>query len=331
MITITTVFALVITSVLAVLTWSTHSLTLAITLLAVTWFLVLLFETLAVTIMLHRFLTHGSIRFRNKTAIKFWLWFARSGGVTYYQWVIIHAWHHAYVDTTWDSYTPNYTNELTGQPPLKAPWPWNFWMNAQSYRKMWFWIDSHDYELQELANTTPAVRLALERLEMIAWAKKDYTRVWRGQVIAILIFVIAAVPLAIWTDSWLAIVMITLVPGVLFGLKVALYLYGGQIINYWGHRAAGEQHQSDIPWIYLIFTFGMMGEGWHELHHDEQRNARFHRVWDIGWWCIVVMYHLLLIDSITVAVPTQVPRQYLLRNYHPKPALIQLRFLLARM
>jgi hypothetical protein len=73
----------------------------------------------------------------------------------------------------------------------------------------------------------------------------------------------------------------------LYFLKVGFYLYGGQIINYWGHKKKGLPHQSNIPWAYMIFTFGMMGEGWHEFHHDAQGAARFHPIFDPGWWVIV--------------------------------------------
>ena len=33
----------------------------------------------------------------------------------------------------------------------------------------------------------------------------------------------------------------------MIGLKVYLYLLGGYIINYFGHQAEGETHQSNIP------------------------------------------------------------------------------------
>jgi fatty-acid desaturase len=197
----TTNKALSITAFFAVLVGATHSLVLAIALPIVTWLILLVWETLAVTVVLHRVLTHGSATIIDKRSWNFWLWFARSGGVVYYQWVIIHAWHHANVDTEWDSYTPVCRNTLTGVPPLKAPWPWNFWMNAHSYREMWKYINSHRQlstdgkpSLAQMAQDNLVVANALARLDSIKWAEEVYTKTGRAQAIDIALLIISTIP-----------------------------------------------------------------------------------------------------------------------------------------
>jgi fatty-acid desaturase len=312
---VTTGVVLLVTAVASTLTLLSHSLGRAIALVVVELVVWLRAETMAVTVCLHRFLTHGSVQFEKPQVIKFWLWWVRSGGVRYWEWVENHTWHHYYADTEWDSYTPNAVNTLTGQPPLKAPWPWNFWMNAVSYRKFAKWLEVHPEALQDLAEKDPSSAGAIARLNEIAWLRPVYGRVWRGQSLAILAFALSAIPLAVKAGPWWSIPTIIAVPGLMYGLKIALYLYGGQIINYWGHRAAGSAHQSDIPWLWMILTLWMMGEGFHEFHHDAPFSARFHRFLDPGWWTIAVMYRFGLVSNVVVAIPEPIPRRYRPRLY----------------
>jgi stearoyl-CoA desaturase (Delta-9 desaturase) len=273
----------------------------------------ILMETLATTVFLHRTLTHGALNIRSKSYERLWLWFVRSGMVNYWEWVENHAAHHALTDTPQDSYTPRVRMELIDTPPLPAPRPWRFWQNAQAYTRTSNLYRDEPLRLKRLAEAYKEVRAALERLEALKWAREVYGNVNRGLFINLALFAVAALPLAISLGGWLIIPTLVLVPAATALLKEYLYLLGGYIINYFGHQAEDEKHQSDIPWYLMVITLAMLGEGWHEFHHDAPYSARFHSTWDPGWWVICVSAKLKLVGTVVVAEEEEAHRRY-----HPR-------------
>jgi fatty-acid desaturase len=309
-----TVIVFIVLALLSLGAWHANSLLVAVGLIVLVWSIWILLETLAVTVLLHRYLTHGSWLPKRTDGlfVRFWLWWARSGGVRFWEWVIIHAWHHAFTDTDEDSYTPWATNKNTGQPPLKAPRPWNFWMNGQSYRKFWKWLEAHPERWEKLLATNPAAAKTQAQLDQLDWARPVYGRVARANVISWMAFVITLLPLAHQVGTWWTPLLVVVLASALLGVKFVAYLTGGQIINYFGHRQKGPKHQSNLPWQWLLPTLAMLGEGWHEFHHDAPGSARFNPYADPAWWVIVSAYYLGAVREVTVAEPTPKPRVYVL-------------------
>jgi fatty-acid desaturase len=278
----------------------------------------ILLETLATTVYVHRRLTHGTYRFRSQRVELFWLWWVRSGGVKYWEWVINHAWHHLFTDTPRDSYTPNAHNPVTDTPPLPPPRPWRFTDNAVSYNRNLRHLKENPEAIDELREDDTA-RRTLERLDELEWAKPVYGRTVRALLINWGIFTMAVLPLVMTFGLWWVRPFLLLaLPWAMIGLKVYLYLLGGYIINYYGHQAGSEPYQTNVPWWLMILTLFMMGEGWHELHHDMPGSAMLHPALDPGWWVIKFMYRRGWIDEVFVAKATGTPRQYELVRYDPK-------------
>lgn len=258
-------------------------------------------ETLAVTVCLHRHFTHRSFD-APRRAVLFWLWWARSGMVKYWEWVENHLWHHAHADTDADSYTPWLRNRLTGVKPLPPPRPWQFWANAVSYAKMSDYLRDHREELDRLAARDESVRRSLKYLYSFDDVRRRFGAIWRGLWINLVVFAVVAAAYAVPTFGWWALVVIPVMAWLAIGIKVVLYLLGGYIINYYGHQRQVEPHQSDIPWWLMIVTLWVMGEGWHKLHHDAPYSARLHPSFDPGWWVIRVMASLRLATNVVIAI-----------------------------
>jgi fatty-acid desaturase len=126
------------------------------------------------------------------------------------------------------------------------------------------------------------------------------------------IFAVAALPLPVSLVAWWIIPPHVLVPLAMTLLKEYFYLMGGYIINYYGHQAEGEEHQSNIPWWLMLITLFVLGEGWHELHHDAPYSARRHPVWDPAFWVICASARLGLVSDVAIAEKVG-DRQYVLR------------------
>lgn len=237
----------------------------------------ILMETLATTILNHRVLTHGSGTFVYERAVRFWLFWSRSGMVKYREWVQNHAWHHAKTDTDEDTHTPWARNRLTGQRPLPRLWPWNFWVNGQSYYRTSLYLAEHPEELQRLATTDKNIRGALERLDAIRHLETKYHNVGRAMKINLTVFALVAIPGAVSIASKFESVALqvfvfvaaeALLAWLAIGLKVVAYLAGGFIVNKYGHMEKKEPHQSNVAWYFMTISFFMLGEGWHRKHHD---------------------------------------------------------------
>lgn len=279
-----------------------------------------LFETLAVTVFLHRFMTHGAVGHMRPWYARFWLWWSRSGMVKFWEWVINHAAHHILADTPWDSYTPNADMEfLKGKKKYKRlgrvlPL---FWRNGVIYGLASDYYRENPRELQKLRDENVSVDRALTRNEEFEWANGAYGNINRGILINLGLFYTATLPLALRLSGVLSVLVFVLLPLLMWGIKAVMYLIGGHVINKEGHGAKEPTEdgtfQSNIPWYWMLFTFFMMGEGWHKFHHDAAYAARFHRFLDPGWWVIWLSAKLKLVGDITVAVKVA-PRLYYKRK-----------------
>ncbi len=271
----------------------------------VVWMVFLAFwitmETLAVTVGLHRLFTHRAFNVPRRAAL-FWLWWARSGMVRYWEWVNNHLWHHAHTDTDVDSYTPWKHNRLTGMPPLRRPLPWRFLDNARSYTKMADYLTSHPEKMVKLASSDPTVRRSVKYMAQFDDVRQRYGNVWFAFWLNLAVFTAAA---AVWAvpsfGVWWGLLLAHFMAWLATGIKVYIYLLGGYIINYWGHQKKSSPHQSNIPRRLMLVTFWTMGEGWHEFHHKHPSSARFHPHWDPGWWVICVMRSLRLAKNVRYA------------------------------
>ena len=267
-------------------------------------------ETSAVTVFLHRFITHGSWKPVNPTGpfIRFCLWWARSGGVEYWVWARNHRWHHEHTDTPMDCYTPQEDNPYTHQPKLKAPRPWNFPMNGLSYRNFSNWLKKNMKQWTDLVASNENAARTQANIDSLEWAKETYGALGRANLINLVVFAIIAVPQAMQIGGWKGLLFYVIAPEAILGNKFVLYLLGGYFINYYGHLAESLfGHQSNIPWYIMLITLFMFGEGWHEFHHDAQYSARFHPWLDPGWWeiCVCVACHLIERSSVVVAEPVK--------------------------
>ena len=295
---------------ISILVLMSGSLSWAIALVVGTTAFWVLMESLTVTLFLHRYMTHGAIGYMRPWLVRWYLWFSRSGMAKYWEWVQNHATHHELVDTARDSYTPQAYMIQTSTPALPPLRPWNFWLNARAYGRTSKFYREHPKRLEELACQYPSIRRALDRIAQIGWARQDYGNTGKATLINWGLFTITSLPLAVQLEWW-GLLVIAAAPWVMYGVKVVAYLTGGYIINYYGHQAHDEnRHQSDIPWWWQLPTLFVLGEGWHEQHHDAPFSARFHRWFDPGWWAIVVQAKLGLMADITVAQRTQVRRKY---------------------
>lgn len=258
--------------------------------LAVAWILATfafwaLGETLAVTVFLHRFLTHGAIGWMRAWLSRLFLWFSRSGMAKYHEWVENHAVHHEFADTELDSYTPQAYMRLTETAKLPRPHPFNFWYNGLiAYHRRSKYHDLNPEKLEAWAQQYPQIRAALDRLAQMEWARVPYSRTNRALLINVALFTVVVTSLAIRLGGVLGVLVFILLPTVLVLIKMVMYLLGGYFINYYGHQADSEPFQSNLPWWLMLLTFAMLGEGWHEPHHDAPYSARFHWLLDPGWW-----------------------------------------------
>lgn len=278
------------------------SIWLAVALVGVALAAWVLAETMTVTVFLHRYLTHGAIGWIRPWLVRLFLWLTRSGFAKYHEWVENHAAHHVLTDTEGDSYTPNAFMKRIGMKPLMAPRPWNFWYNGLGpYRATSKFYDEHPEELLELADQHPEVRAALDRLAGIEWGREQYSRVVRAMFLNVVLYSIVATPLVFAIGGIVAPVVLLGLPWVFTGIKASLYLYGGYVINYYGHQAKASPYQSNIPWWLMLLTFFELGEGWHRFHHDAPYAARFHRVFDPGYWFVWCCAKLRQMSNITVA------------------------------
>jgi len=309
-----TTVVLLIVALLSLAVTLTNNMTAAIILVVAVGGVWILLETFATTVFLHRNLTHGSWRPSkpNGRLIVFWLWWARSGGVKFWEWTRNHAWHHAFTDTDKDSYTPWVTNRYTGQPPLRPPRFWNFWMNGVSYTRFSKWLEANPEAWDELVASDRTVRRVQARLDGLAWAYDKYGRVDRALWICLTAFTMVALPLALQVGGWWGLLVIVALPWAMLGVKFGLYLTGGQVINYYGHRSKVAPHQSNIPWWWMLLTLFMLGEAWHEFHHYAPWSARFHPRLDPGWWVISLMCRCGWVDraSVVIAKPTSEKNVY---------------------
>ena len=323
-----TKIAIVVSMLLAVLVHLTHSPVLALAYFAAVVVFFLVMETIATTVFLHRFLTHGAVQFHNKYVQLFFVWWVRSGGVKFAEWVLIHFMHHLFTDKPLDPHSPFYKNILTGRGPLKRPL--YFWYNAYMYRGMakFFAAYRNDHNGVEYLTAIPLpenkqkqLAFLLERLHELEWAHKDYDKTLKGQLIKLTIITINAIPLVL---SYGPIAILAIPAGYLF--TVVFYLLGGAIINFWGHhnlkgfynKLKELAHWSNIPWFWRWLTGWMMGEGWHETHHDAEGSAKFDLVHslDPGWWVIYVLMRLGLATDVWIA-EYEAPHIYHYRR-HPK-------------
>jgi stearoyl-CoA desaturase (delta-9 desaturase) len=293
-----TTAAFFVASALTVLVRLTHSPDLAIAYLAIGCFGIVLMETITVTVFLHRFLTHGSVNFHNKYVNMYFLWWARSGGVKFAEWALIHFFHHAYVDTPGDPHSPFYKNEQTNRGPLKPPI--YFWCNPLMYRAFAIFLKTHPEFLESHRNSDiefvrKNLPRLLNRLDELEWAHKDFDQTLRGQLIKFLLLADIAMPVILYFGPR-AIVAAPIA----YLATVFFYLTGGAIINYLGHHKLSVPHWSNIPKWVMYATLNVMGEGWHEFHHDAQFSARFHHM-DPGWWTILLLNQLRLVSDIYVA------------------------------
>jgi len=77
-------------------------------------------EGLGVTVLLHRAMSHASLRIKARWLDLLLLWLARSGGAVGKEWALNHIKHHPTAGTPYDSYSPNVAMVL-GTRPVKEP------------------------------------------------------------------------------------------------------------------------------------------------------------------------------------------------------------------
>jgi len=277
-------------------------------------------EGIAVTDFYHRDLSHGVLRIKARWLQHFMLWFGRSGGAKVGEWVRNHIVHHEKVGTQWDPYTPKVTM-ISGVPAIRKPrlW-WPRFDNTKAYYGASRWRDENPSFMEELIERSETVRRGLARLAEYEWAEAVYNRVWLARLIDGAVFAIVLLPLAIhlgWLWGTLAILVLT---PVLVVLKIYLYLDAGYKVNWDGHRLAGLIDWVNVAIHRMIYSLWLLGEGWHEGHHDLP-SARFHKYFDPGWWFAWVGIKFGWIDRVYVSVPKPDggPREYI-RVRYDKPA-----------
>lgn len=204
----------------------------------------------AVTIFLHRTVTHHALKLHPIVSHFFRAWLWITTGMVTKAWVAIHRKHHAKCETEDDPHSPQ----------VLGIWKVLF-EGSELYRKE----AKNEYTLARYGKFTPD-----DWLERNVYGKRDKLGVGSLLVADILLF--GPIGLAIWAVQMIWIPFFA--AGVINGVG-----------HYWGYRnfPATEKNASTniVPWGILIG-----GEELHNNHHRYEYSARFSVKWyelDISW------------------------------------------------
>ena len=221
---------------------------------------------LAMTIYLHRGLTHKALVCHPILAhfFRFWLWL--TDGVSVKEWVASHRKHHQFTDVAGDPHSP----VLEG-------------FNAIFFGAFWTTL-VHRYGFR-------GVPAALEFYGTGVpndWIEKNlYAKHYKLGLVLLLIFNLCVFG---WTGAIAWLIQISY--GVFWTTS-----YVSGVSHMWGYRSpktkATDNSRNFLPWG--IFS---CGEELHNNHHVEPGNPRFSHRWfeiDIAWWYITLFRKLGLI------------------------------------
>jgi len=130
-----------------------------------------------------------------------------------------------------------------------------------------------------------------------------------------------------WTRWQILILAVSFFVGLPFGwaaffwlgaIRLTFSLHAQCFVNSIAHMrrgiSAGEDSSQNLFWLAPLHSF--QGENWHGNHHARPGSARLGWTWkqiDIGWWAIVFLEKLRLVDEVQrprarkIVVPVQPP------------------------
>ncbi|OGZ06524.1 MAG: fatty acid desaturase [Candidatus Lloydbacteria bacterium RIFCSPLOWO2_01_FULL_50_20] len=225
----------------------------------------------AVTIYLHRHITHRAVLLHPVVAhfFRFWLWLTT--GMVTREWEAVHKKHHQKCETDEDPHSPEAQMHALG---VRGAWGRLFfmfrfvvWRGVRSYVR---WTNQHTDDVERLGVNAPR-----DRLERLLYARHTKLGLALMGTANIVLFGLAAGS-CIWVVQMLWIPVFA--AGVVNGI--------GHI---WGYRnyTLPNFSRNILPWGILIG-----GEELHNNHHEDAASAKFSRKWwelDVGWCYIRVM------------------------------------------